>query len=155
MSNERVIREISADYEAREAQVERRTRSPFGWKSRDVELSLLASAPQTRAPSVPGMLRHRGDWHRVHVEHRNSWNQQNPGTAFYRRFHAIPGTFRLSTRSIHDSARCTIRDKWRRRTYMRPTTGCLESIEVDGNVVAKISVSMYHLRYLEAGCYQL
>lgn len=36
---------------------------------------------------------------------------------------------------------------------MRPTTGCLESIEVDGNVVAKISVSMYHLRYLEAGCY--
>lgn len=49
-------------------------RSPFGWKSRDVELSLLASAPQTRAPSVPGMLRHRGDWHRVHVEHRNSWN---------------------------------------------------------------------------------
>lgn len=74
MSNERVILEISADYEAREAQVERRTRSPFGWKSRDVELSLLASAPQTRAPSVPGMLRHRGDWHRVHVEHRNSWN---------------------------------------------------------------------------------
>lgn len=67
-------RKISADYEAREAQVERRTRSPFGWKSRDVELSLLASAPQTRAPSVPGMLRHRGDWHRVHVEHRNSWN---------------------------------------------------------------------------------
>lgn len=81
-------------------------------KSRDVELSLLASAPQTRALPVPGMLRHRGNWHRVHVERRNSWNQQNPGTAFYRRqrFHAIPGTFRLSRLAARYplQARCTI-----------------------------------------------
>lgn len=49
-------------------------RAPPPSKSRDVELSLLASAPQTMALPVPGMLRHRGNWHRVHVEHRNSWN---------------------------------------------------------------------------------